>query len=360
MNTICYKCYIELYFKKNNGDVMKRLMFIFIVLFVFLNSLFSQKVKIATYNTFFLDENISMERKARLNTVIKNLNTDIIAFQEIEDLKALKNILPDNYSIAMLDDPEEILEVALAIRSPFKIIEKKYIFPGDSVDYFFPRTRDLLQVKISGYGKNFVFLVHHTKSRRGGRMKTDIRRETASALIVEYIKNNLTDENVVLIGDFNDNPDDKSVNILEMGSTKVSGGIDKEEDVFLFNTTERLLDLDNCSYGLYYILESKPGNAYLSVVKGAREENNKWRNMKFNYYKDIKIKAALFDQILVSMNLKNKVIEAGVYKGVDAVKGTKSKIKFVKGKIQYTFRGTFASDHIPVWVVLDFNGESNQ
>ena len=91
------------------------------------------------------------------------------------------------------------------------------------------------------------------------------------------------------------------------------------------------------------------------MVNGAREENNKWRNKEFNYYEDIKIKAILFDMILVSMNLKNKVTQSGVYSGFEAIQGTKSRIKFEKSGLVYTHRGTLASDHLPVWVILDID-----
>ena len=331
-----------------------------IILFAFMflsHCIYGQKLKVATYNIFFLDNNISAERKSNLQNVIQTLDADIIAFQEIDNEDALKNILPENYIIAMIDDPDEILEVALAVRSPYQIIDKKYVFTLDTFDYAFPRNRDLLQVEVKGSNNTFTFLIHHTKSRRGGRMKTDKQRETASSLIVDYIKNDLSCKNVILLGDFNDNPDDRSVNILEMGSDNVQAGIDEQEDTFLFNTSEKLLDNDYCSYGLYKMnLEINEKN-YRPIVEGARIENDKWRDKKFNYYKDVKIKAVLFDQILVSMNLKKSVIDAGIYSGIEAIKGIESKIKFVDGEIKYTRRGTLASDHIPVWVVLDFNGE---
>ena len=42
--------------------------------------------------------------------------------------------------------------------------------------------------------------------------------------MVGYMKSNLAAENVILIGDFNDNPDDRSLNILEYEDKDAVGG----------------------------------------------------------------------------------------------------------------------------------------
>jgi len=330
---------------------MKKILLLIIILLLSQNTT-AEKFKFATYNIFFLDQAISQERKVRLQKIIDHLDADIIAFQEIDSEAALKNILPDDYTIAMIDDPEEILEVALAVRPPFKIIHKRYVFPDETYENAFPRNRDLLQVEVKGPNQNYFFLVHHTKSRRGGRVKTDKRREAASILIVDYIREKLDGELVILLGDFNDNPDDRSVNILEMGDSTAVGGPDELEDRFLYNTTEKLLEEDYCSYGIYKYDEQMADSVYRPVINGARSENNKWRNREFNYYKDVQIKAILFDQILVSMNLKNNIVSSGVYSGTEAVQGTETKIKFIEGDIHYTRRGSLPSDHVPVWVEI--------
>ncbi|MFQ5824908.1 MAG: hypothetical protein ACE5JB_12695, partial [bacterium] len=90
------------------------------------------------------------------------------------------------------------------------------------------------------------------------------------------------------------------------------------------------------------------------IVKGSREENNKWRGKKYNYYKDVKIKAILFDQILVSMNLKKYVMDFGVLNHAVAIHGEPSKIKFIDDELVYKNRGSLASDHVPVWTILKF------
>lgn len=77
------------------------------------------EIKIATYNIYFLDDGISQERRSNLQQVINKLDADIIGFQEINSPAALKNILPSEYTIAMIDDPGQVQELALAVRPPF-------------------------------------------------------------------------------------------------------------------------------------------------------------------------------------------------------------------------------------------------
>lgn len=333
---------------------MRTILSAFIVIVLAFGGLTAQTVKIATYNIYFLDDGISGERKANLQAVLQKLDADIIAFQEISNPAALKNVLDENYQIAMIDDPAEVQELALAVRSPFEITSSKYVFPDDQYDDPFPRSRNLLQVEVEGEGHQFVFLVHHAKSRGGGRVKTDIRREMASRMMVDYIKTNMSGKNVVLLGDFNDNPDDRSLNILEYGDSMATGGIDSVEDTFLYNATETLLDNDYVSYGYWEIYPEIPEETFNLTVTGAREENNKWRGLEnYNYYTDVKIKGILFDQVLVSMNLRPYVRDVGVLNYAFAIKGNESKIRFEHDSLRYLHRGSLASDHVPVWVVLN-------
>lgn len=333
---------------------MRAFIFHLLSFILFVNfSVNAQSLKIATYNIYFLDAGISPERKANLQTVIQELDADVIGFEEIDNPAALKNILPENYAIAMIDDPQQVQEVALAVRSPLQIDSYKYVFPDTAYDDAFPRTRDLLQVNVTAYGEEFVFLVHHFKSRYGGRTNTDERRVKAAAMIVGYIKGELAGKNIVLMGDFNDNPDDRSLNVLEYGDPSAKGGIDSLKDSFMFNTSEKLLEKEYCSWGYNYHYKDIATDTFDLVIAGSREENNKWRNKDYNYRRDVKIKEILFDQILVSLNLRDKVVGAGVFNCAAAVRGNNSRIKFTDEDIIHTRRGEFASDHVPVWVVLE-------
>jgi endonuclease/exonuclease/phosphatase family metal-dependent hydrolase len=314
----------------------------------------STSIKVATYNIYWLDDGILEARKMRLQAVIRELNADIIGFQEIQSRAALENILPEGYDIGMIDDAEELQEVALAVRKPFVLRDVKMVFPEDVYDQAFPKKRDLLEARVEGYGHLFTVFVHHAKSRSGGRLQTDIQREQAAELMMRYLSSRIKHDRILVLGDFNDNPDDRSLNILEYGDAATPGGVDNKPDTFLFNVTEDLLNRDVCSYGYNYLYEKIETPTFDPVVKGARDENNLWRGKPHDFMNDVKIKTILFDQILVSLNLKEYVQDVGVFDRASAVAGERSSVHFQGDQLIYTKRGDFASDHVPVWAVLKF------
>ena len=312
------------------------------------------EIKVATYNIYWLDDGISDARKTRLQQVVRELDADIIGFQEIRSKAALARILPDNYAIGMMDDPDAVQELALAVRAPFEITDLKMVFPEKVHDRAFPQTNDLLQAYVEGYGRRFIALVHHAKSRAGGRAKTDARREESARMIARYLSSRVKYDHIVLLGDFNDNPDDRSLNILESGDPHAPAGIDDAPDAFLYNTSEALLERDYCSHGYNYLYGKIESDSFDPTVPGARAENNKWRGKPHDFLRDVKVKAILFDQILVSQNLREHVHASGVFTRAEAVRGNRSRIRLSGDEVVYTNRGTFASDHVPVWTILKF------
>jgi exonuclease III len=171
------------------------------------------------------------------------------------------------------------------------------------------------------------------------------------------VRDNLSGQSVILLGDFNDNPDDRSLNTLEYGTENALGGIDTAPDSFLHNATERLVEKDDCSYGLRKATRSKGKISVSPAVPGSRSENNRWRNRKHDYRQDVKIKAVLFDQILVSMNLAERLSASGVFDDTSAVKGQASRVRFKGRGLTVTKKGDFASDHVPVWTEITLNAK---
>ena len=314
-----------------------------------------QTLKVATYNIYFLHEDISPARRDRLTRVIRTFDADVIGFQEIQSKRALRSILPADYRIAILDDADENQELALAVRAPFRILSSHAVFPERRHNSAFPGSRDLLEVRVAGSTKEIVFLVHHAKSRSGGRVKTDPRRLSAAGMIVDHVRDNLSGQNVILVGDFNDNPDDRSLNALEYGTVHAVGGIDAAPDSFLHNATEKLVERDHCSYGLRNVARSKAKVSVSPVVPGSRTENNRWRNRVHDYRRDVKVKAVLFDQILVSMDLADRITAVGVFDDTSAVAGKASRVRFKGRGLEVNRKGDFASDHVPVWAEITLN-----
>jgi len=167
-----------------------------------------------------------------------NQHVPVIGLCEVENESVLVDLLNTpqlkdaSYSIIHYNSPDERgIDVALIYREQyFRPIQSKPIpvcFPFDRDN----KTRDILYVKGLIAKDTFHLFVNHWTSRWGGRKETDPNR----AYIAELLKN-LSDSlfrvnkdaNIVIMGDLNDNPNDKSVDDI-LCAKKVRKKIHGEE-----------------------------------------------------------------------------------------------------------------------------------
>ena len=152
-------------------------------------------VKVATYNIWFLKQNISNVRADRIRDVIATLDADVIGLQEIRDRDALERVFdPDEWHLIIDDESGDDQDVALAVRKPLEVVglnssptdldadDDDFLYPSSQDNFFFPNRRDVLVVQVEEpeSGDRFFVLVHHAKARSGGRGATDNRREGAA------------------------------------------------------------------------------------------------------------------------------------------------------------------------------------
>lgn len=301
-----------------------------------------ERVRIATYNIEFLNTNISAARAAQLKEVVATLDADIIGLEEIADRAALERVFdPSEWSLVIDDQSSDIQDVAAAVRKPFKVLspssldadDQDFLFPAATNNANWPNRRDGLLVEIeTPHTKTRIHLVVvHAKARAGGRVATESRRVGAARDLIEYLEGKIDDQAYVVVGDYNDNPDDRSANILESGDPDAVAGPDQIEGPFMVNLTESLLAADRVSWGLSAtnihqgLLETR--------VPGSRDVNNASRTSTSNVISPI-----LFDQIVVSPTL-HASYSPGTIHVLDAA------VAFQNGK---------ASDHVPVYADFVF------
>ena len=142
---------------------------------------------------------------------------EIIGLAEVENQQVLEDLVktnamaPGNYRIVHQDSPDRRgIDVALLYRpDEFKFIS----FEAVPVDPGF-ETRDILHV----YGKfkkeNFHFFVNHWPSRIGGLEKSEPARVVAAQTLKRKVEEVLAqdpDARIVILGDMNDEPENKSL-----------------------------------------------------------------------------------------------------------------------------------------------------
>lgn len=166
----------------------------------------------------------------KLSTVISQIGEDktkkvpsIIGICEVEnyavvhDLVAAKNLQDHNYGIVHYDSEDERgVEVGLLYKKEdFELLDsenhKVLLFNEQGErDY----TRDILYVKGKLKGELIYILVNHWPSRRSGTQETEHKRITAAKKnheIIAKIKEETPDAKIIIMGDFNDNPNSPSI-----------------------------------------------------------------------------------------------------------------------------------------------------
>ncbi len=161
----------------------------------------------------------------------------VIGVSEIENravLEALINtpkLKPLNYEIIHYNSPDERgVDVALLYRPGYyKVTNSRAVkvkLP-DTTDY----TRDILVVSGLFDGEPMHFLVSHWPSRWGGEKRSKPLRITAAKVtrfVVDSILHKEPDAKIIIMGDFNDNPTDESIEEHLKAKGKISD-IKKDE-----------------------------------------------------------------------------------------------------------------------------------
>ncbi|GAB4151004.1 MAG: endonuclease [Bacteroidia bacterium] len=160
-----------------------------------------------------------------LSKVILEINPDIIGFAEVENKAVLNDLTQktalqkQGYSIVHYDSPDQRgIDVAMIYKKKsFRVLDSKSIrveLPGDSA---YP-TRDILLVKGVLSKKDTLFImINHWPSRRGGTNESEEKRIYAAAKlkqITDSIYKLNSNAQFLAMGDFNDEPTDKSLQSL--------------------------------------------------------------------------------------------------------------------------------------------------
>jgi hypothetical protein len=152
-------------------------------------------------------------------------------------------------------------------------------------------------------------------------------------MIVQRLELDFDESDHVILGDWNDNCDDRSLNILETGDPDTLGGIEDEPGAFLVNLLEPLSAQDQVTLGRS---PTDIENGRIVVVEpGARVFTDMHRG------DDTHTGDQIFDMILASPGMVARYVEdsAAVFDLAAAIEGSSS---------------AQASGHLPVFVDIDF------
>jgi len=184
----------------------------------------------------------------RLSEVIYNIGIDVtpdgpavLGFSEVEnktvvcDLVKTGNLKNRNYQVIHFDSPDlRGIDVGLLYQPKYfhPLAIKSYPFIVESSPDFV--SRDQLLVTGELFNERVHFIVLHWPSRYGGEKRSQPFRFAAAELTRKITDSILSSEpgaKIVIMGDFNDNPNDKSITQY----LKASGKLNENGGKKLFN-----------------------------------------------------------------------------------------------------------------------------
>ncbi len=256
-----------------------------------------------------------------LTRVIKDIDANIIALQEIESLQALKDLryqLKQNglyyqyYKIA--NRKNTTIKVAILSKIPFSYT--KEIFVTSSYKY-----RNILEAKFTINNKDLYIFVNHWKSKSGPESQRIISAKALRKRVRELGIN----KNIILLGDFNSD----------------------YEEYKKFKRKRKHNDTGGKT-GINHVLKSVPSQE--------KEFYNLWYNtdeyQRWTYI--FRGKKEALDNILISKSLQNK---NDIYYKISSIKSFKPSY-LLKGKNIYRWKTTWKkprkhkgkgySDHLAV------------
>ncbi len=183
--------------------------------------------------------------KQKINHLAKVIDflgePDIMGLCEVENEAVLKDLINHNdikegaYEFVHRDSPDNRgIDVALLYdRRFYELVEKEFItinFPANIVQNY--TTREIVYAHLKNKeGEHFHVLVNHWPSRRGGVEESQPKRlyvaEQARAKVDEIISK-YDNHHIVLMGDFNDEPINKSISEV-LGAQKPAKKVKSEE-----------------------------------------------------------------------------------------------------------------------------------
>ena len=245
--------------------------------------------------------------------VLSDLDVDVLGLCEVENktvLNDLNDVIEDKeYKIIHYESPDErgIDNALLYDPKKFKVISSKpirNILGGDD------KTRDILYVE-GTFNRNLIHIfVNHWPSNYGGKEKSIPKRNYTSKLLlseIQKINEVEVEPNIILLGDFNEDPDDNNVLLLESaGLTNLMKTMIDKEDIstYIYRGTNYLYDQIIVSNS---ILDEKgftlaDSSAYILDLPKYRQQKGKYKKYPFRFWAGNKLLGGYSDHLAVKVD----------------------------------------------------------
>ena len=247
--------------------------------------------------------------------VLTDLNVDILGLCEVENISVLSDLNNSykgrDYKIIHFDSPDErgIDNALLYDQNKFSILASKPIenkLGGND------KTRDILYVKGAFLDVTLHIFVNHWPSNYGGKERAIPKRKATAELLMKQIKTIQKNDKlaeIVLIGDFNEDPIDDNVKILEklgfinqmspmMGVRNKGTYVYRGKDYFYDQIiiSEGL----NTNQGLHFLKDS----VFILDKPKYRQQDGKYKHYPFRFWAGNKLLGGYSDHLATKIVLR--------------------------------------------------------
>ena len=246
--------------------------------------------------------------------VLFDLDVDILGLCEIENKKVLVDLneayIKRDYNIIHFESPDErgIDNALMYDNRKFTVISSR---PITNVLSAGDKTRDILYIEGIFNEETVHLFVNHWPSNYGGRERSIPKRASTAKLInneISLILKKNRNAEIVLIGDFNENPDDQNIKILsEVGLISLMlPMIDKPKiGTYVYRGEDYLYDQIIISEGLQDKngLSILSGSTYILDLPKYRQQEGKYAHYPFRFWAGNRLLGGYSDHLAVKVQI---------------------------------------------------------
>ncbi len=248
--------------------------------------------------------------------VLFDLNVDILGICEVENAKVLNDLNNSyqerNYSIIHYESPDNrgIDNALLYDKNRFSIISSKVI---ENILNNGKATRDILYVAGEYENRLLHIFVNHWPSNYGGREQAIPKRTSTAELIIKEIELiQKTDESseIILLGDFNENPDEKNIKLLEkIGFTSLMKSLLGEPNIgtYVYRGKDYFYDqiIVNNQLQDSKSLSILSKSLYILDLPKYRQQEGNYKHYPFRFWAGNKLLGGYSDHLAVKVEIIN-------------------------------------------------------
>ena len=246
--------------------------------------------------------------------VLADLNADILGICEVENRFMMEELnkafTGRNYKIIHYDSPDRRgIDCALFYdESKFTILESKQI--KNSLSSGKP-TRDIVYVKGQFGGEILHVFVNHWPSNYGGREQAIPKRAETARIVREKVEKILNEDpkaEILLMGDFNEGPNEQNIQYLakDILITLMEPFIGKKGvGTYVYRGQDSLLDQFIASSGLLDDQGLKIEDNAVSILDlpKYRQQRGKYQHYPFRFWAGEKLLGGYSDHLAISVKI---------------------------------------------------------